>query len=267
MKDVILIGDCLNVLKTIDDNIIDMGVTSPPYNKCSKLKSKSKGLILGPIKYKDFNDNLPENIYQEQQIKVLNELYRVIKPGGSFFYNHKVRHVKGEIIHPIEWLRKTNWTLRQEIIWNRKACTEVKGYRFYQVDERIYWLYKPINSNIGERLLGKHAKMTSVWEFPPDRKNPHPAPFPIVLPLRCILSFMDEKNGIVIDPYSGSGSTLIASKLLNKNYIGIDLTEDYKQMSLERLNNIQNYNHILENELLLHVVKKSYKDRKKEKLS
>ena len=261
MKDVILIGDCLNVLKTIDNDCIDMGVTSPPYNKC--MKSKSKNQIFGPIEYKDFDDNLPENIYQQQQINVLNELHRIIKPGGSFFYNHKVRHIKGEIIHPMEWLRKTNWTIRQEIIWNRKACTEVGGYRFYQVDERIYWMYKPIKSVIGSKMLGKHAKMTSVWEFPPDRKNPHPAPFPIVLPLRCILSFMDEEPGIVIDPYSGSGSTLIASKLLNKNYIGIDLTEEYKQMSLERLQNINRYNDILERELSLHVVKTTYEERKK----
>jgi len=163
----------------------------------------------------------------------------------------------------MDWLRKSDWIIRQEIIWNRKSGPEMKGYRFYHVDERIYWLYKPLKSNVGERLLGKHAKMSSVWEFAPDRKNPHPAPFPIVLPLRCIMSFMDEQSGIVIDPYSGSGSTLIAAKLLNKNYIGIDLTEEYKQMSIERLNNINRYNDILQNELSLHVVNKSYADRKK----
>jgi len=50
-----------------------------------------------------------------------------------------------------------------------------------------------------------------VWRFSPERANKHPAPFPLVLPVRIIMSLLDGKKGLVIDPYSGSGTTLVAA--------------------------------------------------------
>jgi site-specific DNA-methyltransferase (adenine-specific) len=265
MKNVILKGDTLKVLKEMNDNFIDMGVTSPPYNK--KQPKSSKNSIFNAITYDSVDDNLPEEIYQEQQINVLNELYRVIKPGGSFFYNHKIRHLKGIATHPMEWVTKSKWHLRQEIIWNRRGPLEVGGYRFYQVDERIYWLYKPLNKNvIGKKLESKHARLSSVWEFAPDKKNPHPAPFPLVLPLRCILSFLNYENGLVIDPYMGSGTSAVAAKLLGSDYIGIDISDEYIKKAEERIDNYELERKVLEKEEELHFVKKSYKQRKKESL-
>ena len=74
------------------------------------------------------------------------------------------------MLHPIDWLRKTKWVIRQEIIWDRMIAANIRGWRFWQVDERIYWLYKPKNGNIiGEELL-------------------------ITLPARAIYSIMDEKR-------------------------------------------------------------------------
>jgi len=51
------------------------------------------------------------------------------------------------MLHPILWLNATNWTIRQEIIWNRQIAANIRGWRFWQIEERIYWLYKPINNN------------------------------------------------------------------------------------------------------------------------
>jgi DNA modification methylase len=65
-------------------------------------------------------------------------------------------------------------------------------------------------------------------------KNPHPAPFPIVLPLRCIQAVM-ETPGVVFDPYSGSGTTGLAATLLGHDYIGFDLSDDYHDMAKERI--------------------------------
>ena len=75
----IKLGDVLEVLRTLEDNSVDMGVTSPPYNK----KKNKKGGLVKDIKYTDIEDHLPEDQYQEEQIEILNELYRVIKPGGT----------------------------------------------------------------------------------------------------------------------------------------------------------------------------------------
>lgn len=255
----IIQGDALEVLKKIDDDFVDLGITSPPYNK----GEKHKGWLVKNVKYNIANDNIPEADYQEQQVQVLNEIHRVIKPGGSFFYNHKTRWVQGKMLHPVEWLQKTKWTIRQEIIWDRMIAANIRGWRFWQIDERIYWLYKPIDENkIGEELKSKHALLTSIWRFPPERKNGHPAPFPLVLPTRIIHSLLDDKKGIVLDPYVGSGTTCLAAKLLGFDYIGIDISKEYTKDAENRLKNYLDYKDKIDEELSKHVVEKTFADRK-----
>ena len=81
----LLLGDTLKMLQKIDSDYFDLGITSPPYNK-----KNNQGEIIKKVEYDNYNDNQPEEIYQQHQIEVLNEIYRTIKPGGSFFYNHKL---------------------------------------------------------------------------------------------------------------------------------------------------------------------------------
>jgi len=255
----ILQGDTLEILKKLPDGFVDMGITSPPYNK----GEKQKGWLVKNVLYDRALDRKPEDTYQEEQIQVLNEIYRITKEGGSFFYNHKTRWNKGLMLHPIQWLSKTKWIIRQEIIWDRMIAANIRGWRFWQVDERIYWLYKPIKDDtIGAELLSKHALLTSIWRFPPERENPHPAPFPIELPTRVIYSILDEKDGLVLDPYAGSGTTLLAAKLLGKNFIGIDISEDYINLAKNRLQNPEKEKHKVIEEINKHFVSKTFKDRK-----
>lgn len=257
----IILGDTLQTLKTLESDSIDLGVTSPPYNKLGK---KNNGWLVNNLEYNTFDDNLPEDVYQQNQIDVLNELYRIIKPGGSFFYNHKLRWDKGYMIHPMDWLRKTNWVIRQEIIWNRKIASNIRGFRFWQIDERIYWLYKPIDKNlIGKELKSKHSLLTDIWEIRPEMKSNHPAPFPLEIPLRCIYSIFDDTtDNIVIDPYIGSGTTAVACKFLNQNYIGIDCSQEYIDMANDRINNYINEKDTFDKEMALHIVKETFSERK-----
>lgn len=257
----VICGDVLEVLKEIPDNSVDLGITSPPYNK----KERNKGWLVDKVVYSGSKDVMDEEEYQEWQIEVLNELFRVTKEGGSFFYNHKIRWEKGRMIHPYEWVSKTKWVIRQEIIWNRKIAGNIRGWRFWQVDERIYWLYKPKDGDlIGEELKPEHAKFTSVWEIRPESgfKN-HPAPFPIELPTRIILSILDNRKGIVIDPFCGTGTTLVAAKLLGHDYIGIDISEEYVRFSEERLKNAHQERDRVFKEKMLHTIKLTFKERKK----
>lgn len=258
-KDKIISGDALEILKKFDNDFVDLGITSPPYNKGEKYK----GWLVKNVKYNIANDNISEEVYQEQQVQVLNEIYRVTKPGGSFFYNHKIRWTQGKMLHPMEWLQKTKWTIRQEIIWDRMIAANIRGWRFWQIDERIFWLYKPIDENkIGKELKSKHALLTSIWRFPPERKNGHPAPFPLLLPVRLIYSILDDKKGVVLDPYVGSGTTCLAAKLLGSNYIGIDISKEYVKGAESRLKNYLNYKNKVEEEISKHVVEKTFVDRK-----
>lgn len=256
----IINGECLDVLKTLPNDCIDIGITSPPYNK----GGKSKGWLVKNVKYTTNDDNIDEGLYQSNQIDILNELYRVIKPGGSFFYNHKLRWNRGLMYHPIQWLEKTKWTIRQEIVWDRMIASNIRGWRFWQIDERIYWLYKPINNNkIGKEMLSKHSLLTSIWKIPPEKNNTHPAPFPIEIPTRIIYSLTDDdEDVVVIDPFCGSGTTMVASKLLNKKYIGIDISKEYVDMTNKRLENYLTEKEKVDKELARHKVIKTFKERK-----
>lgn len=83
--------------------------------------------------------------------------------------------------------------------------------------------------------LAKGAnKMTDIWEISQERNNEHPAPFPIELPYRCIAA---TNGGAVLDPFMGSGSTAIAAKELGRDWIGIDISEKYCEMGMERISN------------------------------
>jgi site-specific DNA-methyltransferase (adenine-specific) len=266
----IWLGDVLDVLKKISDNTFDGGVTSPPYNK----KKNKKGVLVKDINYSDIEDSLPEIEYQESQVNILNELYRVLKPGSSFFYNHKIRWEEGVMIHPMEWVTKTNWVLKQEIIWDRSIAANIRGWRFWQVEERIYWLYKPINKkDNGKELLSKHALLTSVWRLRPEMKKEtvsnHPAPFPVEIPTRCIYSIFDnEKDKLIIDPYMGSGTLGVVSKTLGHNYFGIDISKTYINQAYNRINNIsQKEIEDINKEISLHFVTKTYKERKNDKIN
>ena len=255
-------GDTLNVLSKIDDAVVNLGVTSPPYNK----QEKQKGWLVKNVVYDTYRDALPEPEYQQHQVDVLNEIYRVTVPGGSFFYNHKLRWDRGNMYHPMDWLRKTEWTVKQEIIWDRAIAANIRGWRFWQVEERIYWLYKPIgDKRIGKELKSGDAKLTSIWRGVPEdgRKNPHPAPFPLWLPARVIISILGtETQGVVLDPYIGSGTTAVAAKLLGHQYIGIDRSEGYISMATDRLDNAPSEMLKIREEMALHKVKTSFKERK-----
>ena len=259
-KNKILLGDTCDILQSIPDEVVDLGITSPPYNK----QEKNRGWLVKNVLYSEYQDKLPECEYQKNQVAILNDIYRITKAGGSFFYNHKIRWEEGEMFHPMDWLRKTNWTVKQEIIWDRVIAGNIRGWRFWQVEERIYWLYKPVDNNKkGRELASKDAKMTSIWRSVPESNNPHPAPFPLWLPTRIILSLLDEKaGGLVIDPYMGSGTTAVAAKLLGFDYLGIEIGKIYLDMAKDRLKNAQCEIDKIEKEKRLHQVTETFKERK-----
>jgi modification methylase len=223
MLDKIICGDCLTILKKLPDRSIDLVVTSPPYNK-----QGVGGELVKKVGYGCCDDNLKEEEYQKWQVDILNELYRV---SDVCFYNHKIRYQNKYAIHPMEWILKTKWKLHQEIIWYRKITGNIRGWRCWSVDERIYWLVKSPPKEIPIEM----AKWTSVWEIPPEKDIPeHPAPFPIEIPMRCIMLGSNE-NGVVLDPFIGSGTTAVACKKLNRHFIGIDINPDYCEFARKRL--------------------------------
>jgi modification methylase len=225
-----------------DGPFVDCTITSPPYNK---QENKNSGGITKAVKYDNYCDSLLEEDYQKQQIELLNQLWYVTNNGGHCFYNHKVRYVDGTAISPFEWINKSFWNVRQEIIWDRIIASNIRGWRYWNVDERIYWLYKPKDENDkGVELKSQWAKMGSIWRFPPEGKiKNHPAPYPTELPRRIIKSLYENGTGkVILDPYVGSGTTAVVAKELGHNYLGIDVSEEYLKSANQRINesSIQN---------------------------
>lgn len=231
-------GDCLKLIKGIPDNSVDLIVTSPPYNKgywssnrnvnnYSFYKTKSRR-----IEYGKFNDDLLPEDYEKQQRELLKECIRILKPTGSIFYNHIDILHQHQTIHP-KWVY--DFPLKQIIIWNRKNTPKLDKSYFFPINEYIFWIQKDKKSRV-KFDRKKTIFNKNIWDINPDKNNDFPAPFPVELPLNCILATTD-KNDIVLDPFMGSGTTGVACKKTNRNFIGIELDENYFNIAKERIEN------------------------------
>lgn len=218
-------GDSLTILKQIPDNSVNTVVTSPPYN-LGKLNCHEWN-IPNKIDYGNYIDDLPEKEYQEYQKDIIKELVRIIKPNGSIFYNHKPRSRKHKLILPTEWLH--GFDIRQIIIWKRNGAVNRQPITFQQNTEWIIWIKKTI-----PKFDSEYFKCGEVWYIPFAMNTPHPAPFPIEIPLRCIQA-TTSRGDTVLDPFMGSGTTAIACKRTGRDFIGIDLNPDYIKMAERRL--------------------------------
>lgn len=241
----LIVGESLSELQKIEKNSIDVIITSPPYNKGAgvakptKWRAKSSGRKyqswVKKIDYDNFDDNLPEEEYQEQQIQIINECHRVLKFGGSLFYSHKNRRQQGKTLSPLEWIFKTNINFYQEIIWDRKCSVDNNQYYFTPSTEKIFWLTRTNKPTLNDKRLCKHEK--EIWTINPKRDAKHPAPFPEELVINC-LNMVATENCVVLDPYNGSGTTGIVCKKMGFDYIGIDISEKYIELTQQRLDEI-----------------------------
>ncbi len=220
-------------LSFLQDESIDIIITSPPYN-LGQEKWPMGGNGRTPrdngIGYSSHGDDLPEDEYQAWQIKCLIEFYRVVKAGGSLFYNHKVRQREGEVIHPLKWLQgTTSWLLRQEVVWDRLSTHNHSATLFWPQDERIYWLTKG-KPNLSDKSVG----VPSVWrEFGPIPKTgDHPAPFTPALP-KMILKAVGKPGDVILDPFGGGMTTCVVASVMGYRSVGVDIAEDYVKRAAE----------------------------------
>jgi modification methylase len=235
---------CEVTMSRIPDNSIDLVVTSPPYNKAGHEGFIRKRHVNGTwqqgrnIEYggEAENDFMDEAEYQAWQIRVLDELHRILKPNGSVFYNHKIRVAKHRATHPIEWIGKSKLTFRQQITWNRRNSPNVAPIRFLPNTELIFWLTKtacqPNFERIKEPLFGGE-----VWEIVAKPNPLHPAPMPIEIPMNIMSCLKDKSNIIVYDPFMGIGTTAKAAKKHGFAYIGSELNERYHKIACDELAN------------------------------
>jgi modification methylase len=232
VTDKIICGDALDVLKSLPSAYVNLCVTSPPYNiknstgnglKDGRGGKWEKAALLNG--YSDHDDCMPHNKYVNWQRECLTEMLRVLKDDGAIFYNHKWRVQAGILQDRHDIV--SGFPVRQIIIWQRAGGLNFNPGYFLPTYEVIYLIAKP------KFRLAKGANaLGDVWKIPQERKNPHPAPFPLALAERIIQS---TTANIVLDPFIGSGTTALAAKKLGRQYIGVDKSQKYVEMVNQRL--------------------------------
>ncbi len=249
-------NSCLDFLNTIKKNepIIDLTITSPPYN-------------IG----KEYETLMDIDQYTKWCSEWMNLIYDNTVQNSSFWLNlgHFEVPEKGLCV-PIPYLiwDKSNYYFLQELVWqygagvqtkkrlsprNEKWLFYVKNYKNYifnldQIrDKNVKYPNQKKNGKLRCHPLGKNP--SDVWEIPKvttgnnrssKERVQHPAQFPLAIIERLVKVSSNELD-IVYDPFSGSGTTGIASNAFNRIYIGTEIDSDYCKTSVERFERFKDY--------------------------
>ena len=202
--------------KHIKDESVDLIITSPPYNLGNNHHTGGK-------KTGCYFDNMPEQEYQNWQVDFLNECFRVLKPTGSLFYNHKNRIKKGMEISPVDWISRSQFISKQTITWVN-GSQNFDNRRFYPFTENVYWLSKDHRTRCFNTLKLPNIIYRNRWK-PQRTKGLHTRQFPIQMPYDFIRCFPNAE--VILDPFGGSGTVALASEILHKKWILIEKETDF----------------------------------------
>ena len=216
----IFLGDCREVIPQLDVKV-DLVITSPPFNQGDVHHTNS-------YRFKPYPDDLPEEVYQSQQIEILDMLWGITKTQGSLFYEHKNRIKDGIQISPYRWIFKTKWIDKQEIVWENRSHN-FDPMRFLPMTQRVYWLTKIANT----QLENNNLLLEDLWRLQPMGTNKsHARAYPETLPERILVCF--PSSNLILDPFLGSGTTCYCAKKLNRYSIGIEIEEKYCEIAAKR---------------------------------
>lgn len=214
----IILGDCLEEMKGLQDNSIDLIVTDPPYliNYKTNYRINKDHRFTKPI----LNDNNPQLIKD-----VIEQSYRVMKDNSAMYMfcsADKVDFFKQEL--------EKKFKIKNMIIWvkNNWTAGDLKGS--YGRQYEIIFL---VNKG---RCIMNGKRITDIWKF--DRVSGktqlHQNQKPLELIKQCIEKH-SQIGDLILDPFAGSGTTGVACKNLNRNYILIEKDEGYYNIIKERL--------------------------------
>ncbi len=208
-------------------NSVDLIITSPPYN-------------IG-IDYAEYDDNKTYKDYLEFTKNWLTKCFETLKEDRRICINIPIdtgKNGKRSLMADVTILAKrTGSKYKGTIIWNPSAALRASKHAmtFSRNIEVILVLYKE-----NWKPVKKEYKdyVNEIWNFSGESKKRvgHPAPFPVEIPRRLIKMFSSEGNTI-LDPFSGSGTTLVACQLLGRKGIGVEISEEYFEIIKERFVN------------------------------
>ena len=230
--------DCITGMQQLDEKTVDLIITSPPYNVT--------------IDYDGYADDMSLDDYLDWSKKWMGECFRVLKDGGRFclnvadilnreesgpysIYLGKIALDIGfQFYSKIIWVQNDVFNATSWGSWESASCPA-----FLCEFENVLVFYKTQKKTIekGEDdIKAEEFKewVRCLWNIAPDRRKLHPAPFPVSLPYRLI-KLLSFKDAIILDPFMGSGTTALASKMLERRYIGFDTSEEYCKIAKKRV--------------------------------
>ncbi len=265
-------GSCFDRIKELDDDSVDLIVTSPPYADV-----KSYGNQVNVIH--------PDN-YVDWILPLFHEMYRVIKPSGSIIFNIGDKtHQKEKHIFVFDMVcrivRETQLQYYDRYTWHGSRMPNGSNKRLNNFTEWIFHFTKDKNSvkfnmddvreKYHEDTINRYKSKIKLYEtldngikvskkdklkslnkkgktpdglfyFPTNsnsKGNKHPAPFSVDFP-RWFIKALTDQNDVVLDPFIGSGSTAVAAIELNRQWLGFELNPLYVEMVLKRVGEKQN---------------------------
>ena len=259
----VICGDCLEAMKGIPNNLVDLVITSPPYN-------------IG-IDYDCWDDRMDWEDYFKWCKEWLKEIYRILKEDGRFCLNHYLSFGSGRRgfnvgkkkgteqgedtgngirISPLMDLnyiavkeldfKHHSVAIWQDITLSRKTAwgswMSASSPYINSPFEGVLILYKKYwkKKNKGKSTIEKDyfIKATrGIWDIGTDKKRLTKATFPEKLPNLCI-NLLTYEDDIVFDPFMGSGTTAVVCKKLKRRYIGIEISPEYCQIARNRIKSI-----------------------------
>ncbi|WP_368272655.1 site-specific DNA-methyltransferase, partial [Enterocloster lavalensis] len=269
-RDMVIRDDCLNALKKMEGESIDMAYLDPPF-----FTQKEQHLKDSDGREYTFSDRWEsrESYLRFMRLR-LEEIKRVLKKNGSIFLHcddsasHYLRLIMDEVFGENHFRSEIIWTYKR---WSNSRKGLIPGHQtiFYYTKtanfkfNTIYNAYSPttnIDQILQERVRDTYGKasykyddegnvvlarekkgvpMSDVWEIPflnpkAKERTGYPTQKPVEL-LERIIRISTDPGDCVLDPFCGSGTTLVAAKLLGRNYVGIDSNPSAVRLCGQRL--------------------------------
>lgn len=235
-------GDCLEVLKGVESNSVDLILADPPYNISKENDRRDRSKLNSPImrRKKELNydfgewDNMDRESFLVFSDNWLKECCRVLRDGGtiiSFFSKEDISYlgwkakefdirtrtvISWHKTNPVPSFRKVNYLSACEFIWVGSKGKKAWTFNFQQQKQMHNFFETGNSSGYG---------VTS-----------HPTEKPETL-IKWLLTIHTNEGDLVLDPFLGSGTTAVACKELGRNYIGIELNPEYVKIAEGRLRN------------------------------
>ncbi len=244
-------GDCEQLVQELDDESLDLIVTSPPYNVDLGYNKKHEN------PYDLYQDNKEHHDYLNWLKSIFDKIKPKLVSGGRICLNIGDGKNGSVPTHSdiIQFMtHELGYLLMTTLIWNKHQIGNRTSWGSYMSPSSPSFPspfeYILVFAKDTKKKTGDKDKITvtrddfisnslGLWSFAPETRQKKiglSAMFPVELPRRCI-EMLTYKEDVVLDPFSGMGTTCLAAKQLGRNYIGFELSVDYCKKSRERIAN------------------------------